>query len=283
MDHFDAFSIDTKTCRIEGKRWGAKRGYPVIALHGWIDNASSFDSIAPLLKKYSLYALDLPGHGHSGHIHASNNYHLTDAVQSVVNAIELLRLDEFAIIGHSLGGAIATMIAAAYPQMVSRLVLIDALGPITEKDIEVPGRLRKSIDATLKNLKVQQSKVYKDLDTAIAARCEATDLPVRAIQPIVERGTKTTDGGVTWSHDPRLMLPSGQYFSEGQVQAILSAITAKTLLIQATGGVLTNNNTTNDRISAVHAIETYELPGKHHVHLEYPAKVGELLNEFLRT
>ena len=283
MDHFDAFSIDTKTCRIEGKRWGAKRGYPIVALHGWLDNAASFDSIAPLLKKYSLYAIDLPGHGHSGHIHHTNNYHLTDAVQSVVNVVKLLHLEEFALIGHSLGGAIATLIAGAYPEMVSKLVLIDSLGPVTEADINAPGRLSESVDESLKSLNISQTKVYKDLNGAIEARCEATGLPVRAIQPIVERGIKVAEDGVTWSHDPKLNLPSAHYFSEGQVLAFLSAIRANTLLIQATNGTLTNDANTNERIGAVHSIDTYELPGKHHVHLEYPAKVGELLNEFLRT
>lgn len=46
--------------------FGPADGIPVIALHGWLDNANSFARLAPRLKGLRIVALDLAGHGYSG-------------------------------------------------------------------------------------------------------------------------------------------------------------------------------------------------------------------------
>ena len=53
--------------RIAAREWGDPEGEPVLAIHGWLDNAASFDTLAPLLAELHLVALDLPGHGRSQH------------------------------------------------------------------------------------------------------------------------------------------------------------------------------------------------------------------------
>ena len=53
--------------KIAAKVWGNEAGIPTLALHGWLDNAASFEPIAPLLEQCHLVAVDLPGHGLSDH------------------------------------------------------------------------------------------------------------------------------------------------------------------------------------------------------------------------
>lgn len=52
-----------------GKWWGPKDKQPIIAIHGWQDNAGTFDPLIELLPKdLSILCIDLPGHGRSSHI-----------------------------------------------------------------------------------------------------------------------------------------------------------------------------------------------------------------------
>merc|ERR1719510_1131680 len=53
---------------IAGKEWGNSDGEPWIALHGWLDNCGSFDTLLPYFPKTQrIIAIDLPGHGFSSH------------------------------------------------------------------------------------------------------------------------------------------------------------------------------------------------------------------------
>ena len=52
--------------RLSFKEWGSPDQPTVLALHGWLDNANSFDALASQLPGVHLIAVDLPGHGLSG-------------------------------------------------------------------------------------------------------------------------------------------------------------------------------------------------------------------------
>ena len=115
----DAFAVDTKTSgTLPGLRWGSASDTPVLALHGWLDNASSFAPLAAHLAGFRLLALDLPGHGHSQHRPPGMRYHLVDYVPAVLEAAEALDFESGLIMGHSLGGAIAGLVAIAAPEGV---------------------------------------------------------------------------------------------------------------------------------------------------------------------
>ena len=49
--------------KIAGLAWGQPDRTPLLALHGWLDNAASFAILAPMLDQYYVVALDLTGHG----------------------------------------------------------------------------------------------------------------------------------------------------------------------------------------------------------------------------
>ena len=110
---------------IAAKAWGDSTAAPVIALHGWLDNAATFNRLAPLLKSVRLIALDLMGHGYSHHRPASMPYYIWDNVLDVLGVAEQLGLERFDLLGHSMGASIAMLIAGAYPEKVRQLVLID--------------------------------------------------------------------------------------------------------------------------------------------------------------
>ena len=61
--------------RLHAKQWGNPEGIPTIALHGWLDNANTFDRLAPLMPELNLVALDFAGHGLSTHRAEGVHYH----------------------------------------------------------------------------------------------------------------------------------------------------------------------------------------------------------------
>lgn len=60
--------LDLDGVEIAVRTWGAEDGIPILALHGWLDNAASFERLAPMLDGCFVVAPDLIGHGRSGHV-----------------------------------------------------------------------------------------------------------------------------------------------------------------------------------------------------------------------
>ncbi|XP_033300925.1 probable serine hydrolase isoform X5 [Bombus bifarius] len=62
---------------ISGKWWGPIDQQPIVALHGWQDNAGTFDKLIPLLpSNVAILAIDLPGHGLSSHLPIGQFYYI---------------------------------------------------------------------------------------------------------------------------------------------------------------------------------------------------------------
>ena len=92
--------------RMAGKRWGQPTGQPTIALHGWLDNANTFDRLAPMLPELDMVALDFAGHGESDHRPPGVHYHPITDIQDVLAVADQLGWRTFNLIGHSMGAAI---------------------------------------------------------------------------------------------------------------------------------------------------------------------------------
>ncbi|GIY72845.1 serine hydrolase-like protein 2 [Caerostris extrusa] len=104
---------------IAAKAWGKEQHEPVLALHGWQDNAGSFDRLIPLLNK-DLYivAIDAPGHGLSSHLPAGTWYHYMDYMVEIKKIVDYLKWDKFSIIGHSVGGVMSLLYSSIFPNDV---------------------------------------------------------------------------------------------------------------------------------------------------------------------
>lgn len=273
--------IRTPYLRLAARRWGPETGLPVLALHGWLDNAASFDRLAPLLPQYHLIALDLAGHGLSEHRPAGVPYHFIDYIPDVIAAADALGWGTFALLGHSLGAAIASFVAATIPERIAYLALIEGLGPLAGKPAEGPAVLLKSI-RQMQPLGKKRLPVYAGLKEAIRARQKAGDLSWQAAEILVARNTRPVDGGVGWRSDPRLTFTSPIYLTEEQVLAFLGYIRAPTLLILAESGYLVKRDYMTRRYEQVPRLEVKTLLGGHHLHLEDPEPVARILTGFLK-
>lgn len=278
-------TLRTPWMELAALAWGPADGVPVLALHGWLDNAASFARLAPLLRGCRVVALDLPGHGWSAHRPAGASYHFADYVRDVVAAMDALgeRMGwrSCALLGHSLGANIASFVPAAAPGRVRRLALIEGTGPTAGAPEKAPAQLALSVSQAMR-VRGKQLPAYGDIEGAVDARSAATGLDRDAARPLVERGVRATaQGGVTWRTDAALTVKTAVYLTEPQVLAFLRAVDCPALLVRGRSGYLREREAVAARLEAVPGLRVVDLPGGHHLHLETPEPVAEAVRPFL--
>jgi|SRR5579884_94538 pimeloyl-ACP methyl ester carboxylesterase len=268
--------------RLAARAFGDPALPPLLALHGWLDNAASFDRLAPLLDDaFHVVALDLPGHGRSDWRPPGTWYHYIDYVSDALAAADALGWSRFNLLGHSLGGAVASVLAAACPERVDRLLLIEALGPLTGAADQTLTQLRRGLEQR-EAFAEKVLRVFANPVAAVAARREANGLSDAAAAALVERGLRPVPGGYSWSSDPRLTLASPVRYTEEQILSVLRGIAAPTLLVLAEPPApFLAAELMDRRIAQVARIAVRRLPGSHHLHLEDPLPVATAIREFV--
>ncbi|MDX2436169.1 MAG: alpha/beta hydrolase [Acidobacteriota bacterium] len=266
--------------RIAAREWGDPDGEPVLAIHGWLDNAASFDTLAPMLPGLHLVAIDLPGHGRSQHRPPGVVHHFVDWVPEVAAAADALGWDSFSLLGHSMGAGIASLVPAVFPGRVRRVVLLEGAGPLAADARKAAEQLVSAL-ADEARAGGAEPRIFPDLDSAVVARRRDTDLPADASRRLVERGTEVVEGGVQFTHDPRLKTRSRLRFTEDQVLAFLTAIECPVLAVKASQGWPFPEDIVEARMAAIPRLERAEVDGGHHVHLTHPGRVAPPVAEFL--
>lgn len=105
--------------RVEGE------GPPVALIHGFAAALGWWDEIAPdLAKDHTVIRLDLIGHG--GTAAPAAGYAIADQALVVAAVLDSLEIDRVTVIGHSMGGEVATALAEADPARIAQLILIDS-------------------------------------------------------------------------------------------------------------------------------------------------------------
>ncbi len=273
-------TIELPHLSIATREWGSVDGPPVLALHGWLDNAASFDRLAPLLPRLHLVALDLAGHGRSQHRHPSAVHHFIDWAPEVVAVADHLGWGSFVLIGHSMGAGISSLVAGTFPDRIQRLVLLEGAGPLAADAARAPGQLASAVEDEARTA-AASPRLFPDLDAAVKARLRDSDLDTEAARLLVERGSEMVEGGVRFTHDPRLKTRSRTRLTENQVLAFLAAIECPVLAVRALQGWPFPEDIVAARLKTIRNLETAEIEGGHHVHLTHPDRVAPIIDRFL--
>ena len=273
-------AFDIPFGRIAGLRSGTPGGPKVLALHGWLDNAASFLPLAAQLPALDLVMLDLPGHGRSAHLGPGADYNLLVTVNAVLDVVDALGWERFALLGHSMGAGIGSILAASLPQRVERLVAIEALGALAEAPERTAQRLRDGV-AAARARPSKKLRVFPDLGAPVRARMQANQLSEASARLLVERGVMAVEGGFVWSSDPRLTLPALQRMTEAQVRALIAAIDCPVRVIFADPAqTYLPEPLRSERAALLPRGELAVLPGIHHLHMEAPVEVAHAIGGF---
>ena len=275
---------------ISGKEWGPSDGKPFLGLHGFLDNANTFDKLVPLLPQdIRFVAIDFPGHGQSSHRPLGTNYDDLERVADVRRVVDQLQWKEFSIVGHSMGGGVGALYAGSFPTELRHLVLIETAMP--------PGEEFHPADYLARYVKWSTSE--KDIKAAAYPNHEAMaeklmntspyHLTKEAARSLVQRGSvpSNDNSAVHFSHDKRIRDRSAHLLSVEVAGAILGRITCKVLYVkgerQEYGDKLTRR--VQKRLQFVRNAERFavrRVSGDHFVHMHNPELVAKEIVDFLR-
>ncbi|KAF9205345.1 hypothetical protein BGZ59_000523 [Podila verticillata] len=256
-----------------------------LAFHGFLDNAASFDLLAPLMlqqlgpEPVEIVALDLAGHGMSSH-RQSEDYGLWRYVEDADQVVEQLGWQKHALIGHSMGGAAASMYAGLFGSRLTVTILLDNFGPFTRSIEDQPDHLLEHIQEK-KNMPNKRLPFHPTIDSACQARSKSGqwEIEYESAKMLVPRGLRpvertdeqgNTVQGWTWSTDQLLTIRSAQSLSEKYVQAFVQRITSPVLAVLASRGVANMMGMVEERKSWMTKTEVTikVVEGGHSVHME---------------
>ena len=272
--------LPIRNVELAAQHWPAKSMSRVLALHGWLDNAQSFGPLAEKMTNHEIVALDLPGHGHSGHRPQGEILHYIDYIADVFAVLKTLKWDSCVLMGHSMGAGIASLFACAFPEKLRGLICIDGLGPVSAQMHELVPRLAKSVRSIIEP-EAQSKTVYESVEQAVQARARAGSMSKSSAKRLVDRNLMEIKNGYVWRSDARLRLPSLYYLSEQQVQSYLSKITVPTFMVRPTESAYRADRILMSRASLIGNLTWINIPGGHHAHMDQVDQILEPLNYFI--
>lgn len=275
--------------RLRVCRWGPEQGRPVLILHGFLEQGAAWHEVARRLDR-PVHAPDHRGHGLSEHVGAGGFYHFWDYVADTDHLLRALA-EPVDLVGHSMGGAIATLLAATRPAQVRRLALIEGLGPPDVRPLAL-SRAVASLDAR-RELPTHASfaspaeaaarlrRINPLLPADTAERLARRQLrPVRPDDPAV--APPATPGTFTWTWDPLHRARTPNPFDADLHRTYLAAIRAPTLLIDGARSTFRLDPLDHEaRAAAIPDHRTLTLPDAGHlVHHDAPEALAEALRAF---
>lgn len=252
----------------------------ILALHGWLDNAASFQPMSEYLSDYYIVALDITGHGLSSHRSNGAHYHLIDFAYDLHELIESQGWLSFILMGHSMGGIISTIYASCFPERVSKLISIESFGPMTKDTQSSPSQLRDSI---LSRLKAQRSEAKHptSIDRTVEARAKVGDIKLESARLLITRNIRIENEQLFFTTDRRLRTSSALRMTEPQAEAFVRNIKCPTLVILGKQGYESMRSLLQKRLDWIDDFTVVECEGYHHLHMDNPMPVALKIIKFL--
>ncbi len=253
-------------------------GPTVFCLHGWLDQAANFEWAAQIIRqKANVYAIDFRGHGHSAHM-PDGSYHFFDYLLDLDTLYRELNVDKAYLLGHSMGGMVASYWAASFPDRVPGMLSLEGIGP-PDYDMTL---MTTYVQQWLKgrNKRVEEDRTYKPItleDAAGRLQKAVKTLPRDRALHLARQGTKKVDGGVLWRFDRRHKERTPYRFFLPIAQALWDNL--KTPLIYVEGGASSwqGLKDKDERVAALKPEKIVTIPHVgHHLPVEAPVEVAEI-------
>jgi pimeloyl-ACP methyl ester carboxylesterase len=257
-------------------------GATVLLLHGFMDAAATWDLVAPVLTAAGLRVLapDLRGFGEGPRVPAGAAYHFADYVFDVADVVEALvpAGGPLVVVGHSMGGTLATLYAGAFTDRVTRLVLVEGVGPPAGDHAGSPERTRRWIE---ESRGIHERRLASTEEALRRLILRHPRVPVEVLRTRLDAlARELPDGGLVWRADPLHRAPSPYPFLVASFEAFARRVKCPVLFVS--GGPLGWHPTDEEeRIACFAALERVELPDAGHMmHWTRPVELARALAAF---
>jgi pimeloyl-ACP methyl ester carboxylesterase len=282
-------AVDARGLKIHYLEWGDPAADPLLLIHGFLDHARSWERFVDALQNHApaprrIIAPDCRGHGDSGWIGAGGYYHFPDYIWDLNTLVEALRLDRFALVGHSMGGTISFIYSGTFPARVEKLVLIEGIGPLPAQFADAPPRMERWI-AEVKMAPQRKIVEYPSLEAAAQRLRRKNPRLDNALALELARGgmRRLANGTWVWKFDPLHRTAAPQPFYLPQAVEFFRRIECPALIVNGAESHHTPRPDIAERLEAIRdaRVASVESAG-HMVHHDNPVRLAELVAGFIR-
>ena len=233
-------SFISQRLRLHYADWGNDAAPPLVLVHGGRDHCRNWDWVAArLAADWHVIAPDLRGHGDSAWADAGG-YGMTGFIYDLAQLVHQQTQAPVTLVGHSLGGNVATRFTGLYPELVARLVCIEGLGPSPRMEAELAAkpietRLRGWVDEQ-RQLAARQPRRYPAFADALARmQAENKHLTEAQAEHLTRHGVRQNeDGTYSWKFDPYVRSWAPVDSAREDIRRLWGRITCPTLLVYGT-------------------------------------------------
>jgi pimeloyl-ACP methyl ester carboxylesterase len=248
--------------------WGPGDTPGVVLIHGGGAHAHWWDHIAPFLAaEQRVVAVDLSGHGDSGHRDAYSPDEWADELLPVAKAAGIAGRP--VLVGHSMGGMVALRAASTYPGELEAIIVVDTpIGNLTPED-------RAARDQVAFGPLRRYSTEAEAIERFRLIPPQEQALPY-VVQHIAAHSVRPVAGGWSWKFDP------GIFNRKSLDPESLSTLRCPTTLVRAEHGLLSVEMCAHVRLASGRPAPVVEIPeASHHVMIDQPLTLVTALRALL--
>lgn len=261
--------------RLHVRRVGAPEAPPLVFLHGIMGHRRDWDVfIDQVGQRFQVIVPDQRGHGRS---EWTRTYRIADLADDAIALIEHLDLAPVPIVGHSMGGMVALVVAARRPDLVDRLATVDI----------VPGSMATELGLRIPELFEEMAAAsYGSIDEAVAEWQTGNPLArPDLLRNYVEHALVTDPGGrLRWGFDARGLRSFPDGVTSDQLWAAIDAVSCPALVVRGEHSPVTTQGEVAEVARRLGAAAVVEIPGGgHDLGIEQPEAVADAVLDFLAT
>lgn len=271
------------------KVWGDAQNEAMLVIHGVFDNAGAFDNLIPCLPPNLYYiCIDLPSHGKSSHFPLTAPIHTIDFVVPIRIVANFFKKEKYIAMGHSLGGQVFMFFAQLYPEMISKIILLDALYLFPFDEHMFFDIAKSGFDRFFRLMEQKQtpkiSYTYEEAIQKLIAGRDHNEMTRFAAEPLMKRMfEKIDEDEYVMNIDSRL---KDRFYPSGGVRFIVKVhqkqpVTCPVLILLSTSRSLDYLLEPLYKLYVETGYEIHKYEGHHDMHNTNPEIIAPFIVKFL--